>query len=38
MLFFIRLSIALFIIFKLIPSEAETYLEQTYPEYKLENL
>lgn len=34
----ILLSVILFIIFKIIPSKAQTYLEQTYPEYKLENL
>ncbi|RDI56473.1 hypothetical protein [Flavobacterium glaciei] len=27
-----------YILFKIIPSKAQTYLEQTYPEYKLENL
>jgi cytochrome c biogenesis protein CcdA len=36
--FFVLFSIALFIIFKIIPSKAEAYLKQTYPEYKLENL
>jgi hypothetical protein len=35
---FVVFSIALFIIFKIIPSKAEAYLKQTYPEYKLENL
>lgn len=35
---FVLFSIALFIIFKIIPSKAEAYLKQTYPEYKLENL
>jgi hypothetical protein len=35
---FIVLTIALFIIFKIIPSKSKTYLEQTYPEYKLQNL
>jgi hypothetical protein len=27
-----------YILFKIIPSKAQTYLEQTYPEYKLQNL
>ena len=35
---FVVFSIVLFIIFKIIPSKAEAYLKQTYPEYKLENL
>jgi hypothetical protein len=35
---FVVFSIALFIIFKIVPSKAEAYLKQTYPEYKLENL
>ncbi|MGO4905360.1 hypothetical protein [Flavobacterium sp. W20_MBD1_R3] len=42
-IFFISFLIVLFgilnyILFKIIPSKAQTYLEQTYPEYKLENL
>ena len=35
---FVLFTCALFIIFKLIPSKAQSYLKQTYPEYKLENL
>lgn len=35
---FVVFSTALFIIFKIIPSKAEAYLKQTYPEFKLENL
>lgn len=31
-------SIVIFIIFKIIPSKVDTYLETTYPEYKLEKL
>ncbi len=34
----VLLSVALFIIFKIIPSKTQTYLEQTYPEYKYEKL
>jgi hypothetical protein len=30
--------LAIFIVLKIIPSKAEAYLKQTYPEYKLENL
>ena len=42
-LFSISLMVVLFeilnyIVLKLIPSKTETYLKQTYPEYKLENL
>ncbi|MBB1192429.1 hypothetical protein DNC80_01945 [Flavobacterium sp. SOK18b] len=34
----VLLSVTLFIIFKVIPSKTQTYLEQTYPEYKYEKL
>ncbi|RTY70348.1 hypothetical protein [Flavobacterium sp. LB2P53] len=37
-LFIVSLSLAIFIVLKIIPSKAEAYLKQTYPEYKLENL
>ncbi|MFV8345516.1 hypothetical protein [Flavobacterium sp. ZB4P13] len=42
-LFSVSLMVVLFgilnyILFKIIPSKAEAYLKQTYPEYKLENL
>jgi hypothetical protein len=36
--FLASLSLFLFIIFKVIPSKAESYLLATYPEYKLERL
>ena len=35
---FILFSLVLFIVFKIIPSKICTYLEATYPEYKLQNL
>lgn len=34
--FFVLLVIVIFIIFKIIPSKAEEYLQTTYPEYKFE--
>lgn len=34
----ILFCLVLFIVFKVIPSKIDTYLEATYPEYKLENL
>ena len=37
-LFIVSMSLAIFIVLKIIPSKAEAYLKQTYPEYKLENL
>jgi hypothetical protein len=37
-LFIVSMSLAIYIVLKLIPSKTETYLKQTYPEYKLENL
>ena len=37
-LFFVLFSLVLFIVFKIIPAKASFYLEQTYPEYKLEKL
>jgi hypothetical protein len=37
-LFLVSFSLFLYIIFKIIPSKAETYLLATYPEYKLEKL
>jgi hypothetical protein len=36
--FLVSFSLFLFIIFKIIPSKAESYLLETYPEYKLEKL
>ena len=36
--FLVSFSLFLFIIFKIIPSKAESYLLATYPEYKLEKL
>ena len=35
---FVLFSLLLFIVFKIIPSKANMYLEATYPEYKLEKL
>lgn len=37
-LFIVSMSLAIFIVLKIIPSKAEAYLKQTYPEYKLENV
>ncbi|MBP2283654.1 hypothetical protein H4V97_001972 [Flavobacterium sp. CG_23.5] len=36
--FLVVLGLLIFIIFKIIPSKAEDYLQTTYPEYKLEKL
>lgn len=35
---FVLFSLVLYIVFKVIPSKIDTYLKQTYPEYKLEKL
>ncbi|WP_188049304.1 hypothetical protein [Flavobacterium sp. GP15] len=35
---FVLFSLVLFIVFKIIPAKASFYLQQTYPEYKLEKL
>ena len=35
---FVLFSLLLFIVYKIIPAKASFYLEQTYPEYKLEKL